>query len=127
MSFMKALQRKLRKLEHFVLHKTVFHNKTGEIDFYGLQDDELPKEVDGQVVVWDTRANPAVRVAYWFRFENRYMTYRPVGNRVAAVFQVLHRMDGVRPMGLIENGRFYTQFGHYDGVPKVVREVLQLA
>lgn len=107
----------------WLLHKTIFHSKAGEVDFYGIKDDEAPV-TDGQVIVIDRRTNQ--RVAYAFRFENRYMVYRPVGNRVMAVFQALHRIDGLRPLAMIENDRVYTPFGHYNGVPNAMRDTLML-
>lgn len=105
----------------WLMHKTVFHSRVGEVDFYGLTEDEAP-DTDGQVIVLDRRTNQ--RIAYAFRFENRYMVYRPVGNRVMAVFQALYRIDGLRPLAMIENDSVYTPFGHYTGVPKSMRDTL---
>jgi hypothetical protein len=108
----------------WILHKTIFRSKAGGVDFYGINEEEAPI-TDGQVIVIDRRINQ--RVAYAFHFENRYMIHRPVGNRVMAVFQALRRIDGVSPLGMIENGHFYTEFGHYSGIPKIMRDVLSPA
>lgn len=104
----------------WLLHRTIFHSKAGDIDFYGIQEDD-PVETDGMVVVVHRTTN--TRMAYAFRFENRYMVHRPVGNRVMAVFQALYRMDRVRPLAMIEDNQVYTPFGHYDRIPKDWRDL----
>lgn len=107
----------------WLIHKTIFQSKSGAVDFYGITEEGAPK-TDGRVIVMDRRTNQ--RVAYAFRFENRYMAHRPVGNRVMAVFQALYKIDGLRPLALIEDERVYTPYGHYEGIPQAFRNTLFL-
>jgi hypothetical protein len=127
MSIASYIHRKLRHFEAYILHITIFNKTPGAVDFYGLNDDEMPASTDGQCVTFDTRSNPAKRRAYYFRFEDRYLMFLPIGRRVKAVYQALEEMDGVRPAGVVENGKLYTPYGHYDSVPKEMRDILQPA
>jgi hypothetical protein len=108
----------------YILHKTIFRGKAGEVDFFGLQEEDAPV-IDGTVIVLDMRLNK--ECAYSYRFENRYMLHMPIGNRVLAVFQALHSMDMIRPLAVVVNGQTYTPYGHYDSVPRRFRNLLTSA
>lgn len=107
-----------------VLHKTVFKGRPGDIEFFGLTEEDVPT-ADGQVIYYDGRIK-AYKAAS-FHIENRYMLRMPRGRRVHEVWRQLQAIDQVNPLAVIENGKALTPYSHYDGIPSKYREVLAAA
>jgi hypothetical protein len=127
---MKFLTQLWNRLSDYIIHKTVFHGRAGAIDLYALNEPEAAT-ADGLVIVCnsylkdpESRSLSNGRIAYAFRFENRYMVHMPIGNRVHAVFQACMRMDKIQPLALVENGRTYTPTSYYDGVPNQYQSLI---
>jgi hypothetical protein len=127
---MKFFTQLWNRFSDFIIHKTVFRGKAGQITLFALKEEEAA-DADGIVIVCnsylkdpESRELSNGRVAYAFRFENRYMVHMPIGNRVHAVFQACMRIDKIQPLALVEDGRTYTPTSYYDGVPSQYQTLL---
>lgn len=105
----------------YLLHKTIYRSKrVSVVEFYGLDE---PVELDGTLIVYDSRAMR--RVAHGYRFEDRYLMRLSPAKRCMIVWQEIMLHDKQRPLAMVENGNVYTPFGHYsEGVPKLLAGLL---